>query len=184
MGLQADLGFTWQRPNPAQRAVARIASTGGGSWLLHKVLYRIDRPLSRWSRGRITLPPLLTGMQVLMLTTTGARSGLPRTMPIAAIPFGDDFVAMGTNFAQPRSPAWAINLAATPRARADWRGEVVDVQATRVPSQQMDDAWSAAERVYAGFAAYRQRIGTSREVMAFVLTRAADTAPQAPRRRR
>jgi deazaflavin-dependent oxidoreductase (nitroreductase family) len=174
MGLQADLTFTWRRPNVVQRGVAQVASTSGGSWLLHKVLYRIDRPLNRWSRGRVTLPPVLTGMQVLMLTTTGARTGLPRTMPIAAIPFGEDFVAMGTNFAQPRSPAWAINLAASPRARADWRGTVIDVTATRVPVEQMDQAWAAAERVYAGFAAYRQRIGTSREVLAFVLTRATD----------
>ena len=172
MGLQADLGFRWQAPNPVQRAVARVAATSGGSWLLHKVLYRVDRPLSRWSGGRITLPSLLTGMQVLMLTTTGARTGLPRTMPIAAIPFGEELIAMGTNFAQPRTPAWAINLAASPRAHLAWRGRSLDVVATAVPRDQMDLAWQAAGEVYAGFRAYRRRIGTSREVLAFILTQA------------
>ena len=66
----------------------------------------IDRPLHRWTGGRLTAPGLLAGLPVIMVTTTGARSGLARTMPLAGIPVADDLAVVGSNFAQARTPAW------------------------------------------------------------------------------
>ena len=74
-------------------------------------------------------PEVLAGLPVIMVTTTGARSGLPRTMPLAGIPCGDDLAVVGSNFAQPSTPAWVHNLEADPQATVVWRDRSVAVRA-------------------------------------------------------
>lgn len=170
MGLQTALGFRWSPPNPVQRSMQRVGATKAGGWTFQRTLYRVDRPLHRWSDGRLTLPGMLTGLPVIMLTTTGAKTGLPRTMPVAGIPLDDDLVILGTNFAQGRTPGWVANLEAQPRATVTWRATQVTVDAHRVPSDDMEQVWRASARVYSGFPKYRERIADSREVRAFVLT--------------
>lgn len=169
MGVQQELGFTFRPPNPVQHALQRTASTRGGSWLFQRTLYRIDRPLHRWTGGRVTLPGLATGLPVIMLTTTGAKSGLKRTMPVAGIPFGDDLVILGTNYAQQNTPGWVFNLLQDPRAVIEWKSTRVEVVASVVDVDRMDEVWQAAGRVYVGFPKYRERTSGSREVQAFVL---------------
>jgi deazaflavin-dependent oxidoreductase (nitroreductase family) len=168
MGLRQSLGYRPGSPNAVQRGMQVIAETKPGSWALQRSLYRLDRPLYRWSDGRLTIPQVVTGLSVIMLTTTGAKSGLPRTMPIAGIPLGDDIAVMGTNFAQPRSPAWALNLEADPRARVGYRDRSVDVVARPATDEERERAWTTAAAAYRGFRAYRQRI-TDRPVRIFVL---------------
>lgn len=147
----------------------RMGSTSVGSWVFQRTLYRIDRPLHRWTDGRVTVPGLVTGMPVVMLTTTGAKSGVSRTMPVAGIPFDDDLVVLGTNYAQGRTPGWVINLEKEPRATVAWKSRSVPVIAVVVPGERMDEVWQAASRVYVGFPKYRQRIADTRPVRAFVL---------------
>jgi len=171
--MQTILGYRFRPANPAQLAMQRIGSTKPGSWLFQRTLYRIDRPLYQWSNGKVTLPGPLTGLPVVMLTTTGAKSGLPRTMPVAGIPFGDDLLILGTNYAQGNTPGWVFNLEKDPRATVAWRGRSAAAIATRLPDERMDEAWQAAGRVYVGFPKYRERIDDTREVRAFVLAPAA-----------
>ncbi len=168
MRVQAELGFTWKPPNALQRALQRVGATRPGSWLFQRTLYRIDRPLHRWSSGRITLPGLVVGLPVVMLTTTGARSGLPRTMPVAAIPWGADIAILGTNYAQPRSPAWVHNLLADPQATVTWRQSRVRVRARVARADEVEGIWSMADEVFIGFTGYRARVH-DRAVYQFVL---------------
>jgi len=168
-GLQHALGFRFTPANAVQRVLQRSASTRAGAWVFQRTLYRVDRPLYRWSHGRLTAPGVTTGLPVIMLTTTGAKSGLPRTMPVAAIPFQGDLAVVGTNFAQAKTPGWVFNLLAHPEAEVTWRDRSAAVRAERIPAEQMPELWDAAAAVYTGFPKYRERIGQSREVKAFAL---------------
>jgi hypothetical protein len=71
---------TFENATAVQRALRRVAASGPGAFLFARVLYRIDRPVYRITRGRHTLASLLSGIPVVMITTTGARSGRPRTV--------------------------------------------------------------------------------------------------------
>lgn len=171
-GLCRELGFAPRRGNSAQLAMQRAAMTKAGSWTFQRTLYRIDRPLYRWSKGRFTVPDLATGVPVIMLTTTGAKSGLARTMPVAGIPDEnvEGIYIMGTNYAQPKTPAWVFNLEAEPWCDVSWRGRNAPAIAHAVTdSQEREMAWARASEFYLGFTAYRQRIA-HREVRIFRLT--------------
>jgi len=168
MGVQADLGFAWRPPNALQRSLQRVGATRAGSWIFQRTLYRVDRPLHRWTSGRVTLPGLVVGLPVVMLTTTGARSGLARTMPVAAIPWGADIAILGTNYAQPKAPAWVHNLLADPTAVVTWRQRQVSVRARVSRGDEIEGIWSNADQVFIGFTGYRSRV-RDRDVYQFVL---------------
>ncbi|MGZ4651034.1 MAG: nitroreductase/quinone reductase family protein, partial [Kineosporiaceae bacterium] len=79
-----------------------FASTRAGSWLIRR-LTPLDRRLLVRSRGRYTvLGPV--GVPLLLLTTTGAKSGLARTTPLVFTRDGDSLILVGSNFGQERHP--------------------------------------------------------------------------------
>lgn len=131
-------------------------------------MYLLDRPLHRLTGGRLTMPGLLAGLPVILLTTTGAKSGQRRTMPVIGVPHGDDLAVVGTNYAQPRNPGWVYNLQAHHDALVTWRAIPVPVRARAASPEEAQQVWSDAGDLYLGFTAYRSRIH-HREVKIFVL---------------
>jgi deazaflavin-dependent oxidoreductase (nitroreductase family) len=168
MALQNELGYIVKTPNGAQRVVQGLASTKPVAWVFQKTLYPMDRILYRRSGGRITVPGLMAGLPVIMLTTTGARSGQPRTMPLIGIPMGDALVILGTNYGQKPTPGWVYNLRADPAATVEYRGTSVDVVARLATDSETDHAFALAVKVYPAYGEYRDRI-EGREVSAFIL---------------
>jgi len=168
MGLQEALGYEPGSANIVQRLMQRIASSRPGSWLFQKLLYRIDRPIFRWSRGRITVPGLVAGLPVIMLTTTGAKSGIERTMPLVGVPVEGDLAVIGSNYGQPATPGWVHNLEANPTGRVAYRDASVEVVARPATDEESNRIFDLAAGIYGGYAAYRAR-ADQRTIRVFVL---------------
>lgn len=168
MALLTELGYTVRTPNLIQRAIQTLASTPPVAWLFQRTLYPLDKWLFRVSGGRVTVPGIMAGLPVIMLTTTGARSGQPRTMPLLGIPSDDALVVLGTNWGQEPTPGWVYNLRADPAAIVGYRGISVQVVARLAEVSETAEAFSVASKVYPGFGPYRDRID-GREVSVFVL---------------
>jgi deazaflavin-dependent oxidoreductase (nitroreductase family) len=169
MGLCEALGYEVRSANAAQRTVQRGASTKAGAWLFSKTAHHLDHLLLARTDGRTALATLVAGIPIITVTTTGAKSGLPRTLPLLGIPIDGDLALIGTNFGQTNTPGWVHNLEADPSARVAYRERNVDVTARRASPDETDAALHAAARVYPGYDKYRERI-TGREVKVFVLT--------------
>lgn len=155
-----------------QRVIQRFGGTRPGTWLFRTLLLPVDRRLVRASGGRFSIPRTLLGLPVVALTTTGARTGRLRTVPVVAIRFGDALALLGTNFGQPRAPAWTANLAAHPQAWVSWRGARWPLAAHRASSADAEHVWALATVLYPGFAAYRRRV-TQRGIDVWILEPAA-----------
>ena len=119
---------------------------------------RADGVVHRATRGRATLASWASGLPVVMLTTTGRRSGRQVTTPIVAVPESDALVLVGSNFGQAHHPAWVHNLRADPRARIDGR----EVRAEEVEGPERERLLALATEVYPGFPAYVQRAAPRR----------------------
>jgi F420H(2)-dependent quinone reductase len=65
--------------------VQKIASSRPGAWFYARTLHHVDRVAFKLSGGRATMTGTLAGLPVVILTTTGAKSGLPRTLPLLCI---------------------------------------------------------------------------------------------------
>jgi deazaflavin-dependent oxidoreductase (nitroreductase family) len=168
MGLAHDLGYVIRRPNLPQRGIQAFASTRAGAWLFSKALRRLDDVVVRASRGRTSAPELLAGLPVIDVTTTGRKSGLPRTSHLIAVPYGDTLALLGTNFGQPSTPAWVLNLEADPRAGLRHHGLSLDAVARPATDDEHAAVLAGSAGVYGGYLKYQGRIA-GRRLRIFVL---------------
>ncbi|RDI59674.1 nitroreductase family deazaflavin-dependent oxidoreductase [Nocardia pseudobrasiliensis] len=157
------------RTSLLSRLASRFASTEPGSFVVRK-LTPLDRRLLTRTAGRYTvLGPI--GAPVILLTTTGRKSGQPRTSPLLYVHDGDVLYVIGSNFGQASHPAWTANLLARPEGEVTIAGERIAVRAKLIEDPaQKDDIFARFVETTAAYAAYRNR--TSRDLRIFALTRA------------
>ncbi|RBO87861.1 deazaflavin-dependent oxidoreductase (nitroreductase family) [Nocardia puris] len=110
------------------------------------------------------------GAPVILLTTTGRKSGQPRTQPLLYVHDGDTLYVIGSNFGQAHHPAWTGNLLAEPRATVAIAGERIRVRATPVTEEAVKESvFARFVEITGAYAAYRDR--TTRDLRIFALTR-------------
>jgi F420H(2)-dependent quinone reductase len=126
---------------------------------------RLNVPVYRLTRGR--LMGKVGGAPVLLLTTTGRRSGQPRTAPVVYVPDGERLIVIGSNAGNARAPAWSLNLQANPDAEVEIRSRRLRVHARVAEGEERAACWRAANAAYGGFDEYEAR--TSRDIKVFVL---------------
>lgn len=105
---------------------------------------------------------------MIVLTTTGAKTGHARTTPLIGIPMDGKLVVIGSNFGTENTPGWVHNLEADPRATVTYRERHAAVVARRANNRETDRAFEAGAAIYAAFPTYRTR-ADHREIRAFAL---------------
>lgn len=168
MGVAADLGYGHHTVNGFQRLMQRFGSSRGGAWMFSRLLAPVDRVVHRMTKGRTSAPEVLAGLPVIMVTTTGRRSGQARTSPLIAVPVGDTLALLGTNFGQTSTPAWVLNLEADPRLTVAYRERSLDLVARPASDDERAAVWRNSAGVYGGYEKYRERIH-GRALRIFVL---------------
>lgn len=137
-------------PLPAMRGIwfwlVGHAGTNRMSRWLHPILYR-------WTGGAWLVGRSLGNLTIL-LTTTGRRSGEPRTTAIWAYPDGEALVLVASNGGSHRTPAWVLNLRARPEASVQVRREVRRVSAREAEGEEYDRLWRVVVAAYGGYEAY------------------------------
>jgi deazaflavin-dependent oxidoreductase (nitroreductase family) len=169
MDLAADLGYSHASANPLQRLVRWGAGTRPGGWVFAHSLRHLDDVVGRLSGGRHSAPGLLAGLAVIEVTTTGRTSGRRRTSHLIATPYAGTLALLGTNFGQPSTPAWVLNLEADPHATVTYRGASREVIARPASPAEAAEVFALAGEFYPGYLNYRTRIGASRRIRTFVL---------------
>ena len=154
--------------NAPQRVVRTFAASGPGSWMFARVLHHIDKPIHRITGGRHTLASLLSGLPVVFLTTTGARSGKRRTVPVLGLPTQEGLAVIASNYGQVRHPAWYYNLLANPTGEVTVQGVTRRFRATIAEGQARDRIWQEGLRIYPGWSQYERR-ASHRTIAIFVL---------------
>jgi len=161
---------SWDQANPVQRAVRRFAASGPGSAVLSRMLDRLDRLTFRVTKGRHLASSLVSALPVAMVTTTGARSGTRRTVPLLGLPTDDGLAIIGSNYGKPKHPAWRHNLRANPDGEIAVEGERWPFLAVELEDERRERIWQEALRTYPGFTTYAKR-AAPRRISVFVLQR-------------
>lgn len=107
------------------------------------------------------------GTPVLLLTTTGRKSGERRTRPVGYLPDGDRFLVCGSNGGSDHPPAWSLNLRAHPDATVEVGARTVSVTASEITGEEYETAWDRYVAANPGFAGYRTK--TKRHLPIFTL---------------
>ena len=146
-------------------SLQKMASTRPGAWFYSHTLHRFDRIFLRLTGGRATMSNLLAGLPVVMVTTTGAKSGLARTLPLMCIRDERDarkFAIIASNWGQRHYPAWYFNLKANPRASCSIRGQVAEYVAHEADGEEYEMFWQYATDTYIGYPLYKERVSRRR----------------------
>jgi deazaflavin-dependent oxidoreductase (nitroreductase family) len=147
-----------------ERMVRQFLMSRFGIWYGRYILPYLDRPLLYLSRGRWSLSP---GQPILLLFTTGAKSGRPRAVPLLYLADGERLIVVASNGGRDRHPAWYYNLRAHPAATVYQGGQARAYRAYEARDAERDALWRRAVEYFEGFALYEQR--TARHIAVFVL---------------
>ncbi|BBZ28221.1 hypothetical protein MMAD_25160 [Mycolicibacterium madagascariense] len=109
------------------------------------------------------------GGKLLLLHTTGAKSGLPRLSPLAYLTVDGRMLIVGSYAGAPKDPAWVHNLRAHPAARIEVGTEAYDVTATELPDDERDALYPRITAMVPVFAEYQAK--TTRTIPLFELTK-------------
>lgn len=149
-----------------ERLLARFGSTKASAWLGRRVFTPLDRRLqaTRFAPTRFGLK-----LALCSVTTTGRRSGEPRTVPLVSIDQddGDGIVVVATNFGGRHHPAWAYNLEADPAAVVDRNGVRRAGVARKATDEEFGRYWERFNEAWPTYDAYRER--TDRDIKMFVI---------------
>lgn len=109
------------------------------------------------------------GANLLLLTTTGAKSGEQRISPLAYFRVDGKLIIIGSFAGAPNNPAWVHNLRANQGAHIEVGTDSLDVTARELPSAERDELFPKITAVAPGFAEYQSK--TSRVIPLFELQR-------------
>jgi deazaflavin-dependent oxidoreductase (nitroreductase family) len=154
---------TYRQARLLERLVRRSAATRPLAKLYGRIQQPLDRIVYRLTGERATLSSRLSGIEVSMLTTTGARTGKPRTLPVLALPDGGDVILIASNFGRPRHPSWYHNLRADPHATIVTAGVSRELVARELSGADRERCYARAEEIFPPFIYYPRWAG-SREI--------------------
>lgn len=156
------------QPNRLQQFLQFIPKSKPGAWLFARTLHHFDRPVLRLSHGRYSLTSRVTGLPVVAVTTIGAKSGQPRSLPLIAIPDGENVILIASNFGQRHHPTWYYNLRAHPEVQLTYEGKTVAYLARETDGAERERCWRRAVDLYSGYAEYKER-ASQRKIGVFLL---------------
>jgi deazaflavin-dependent oxidoreductase (nitroreductase family) len=136
----------------SDRFVAKFSNTIGARGM--RTIGKLNVPVYRLSGGRIG--GKVGDGPVLLLTTTGRRSGEPRTAPVLYLAHGDAMILIDTNGGNERLPAWSHNLKAEPRAEVEIGRRKLAVTARVAAGAEREELWRACSTQYSGFDEYAE----------------------------
>ncbi len=138
------------------RVLQAFAQTRAGGWLFINVLPSIDRPLLRFSRGRLSTG---IGQTYVLLHARGAKSGIERTTPLLGTKAGGAILLVASKAGATRHPAWFHNVRAHSDVAVTVNGERRPMRARIAGREERERLWAVVCDHYSGYAAYQARTG-------------------------
>lgn len=111
---------------------------------------------------------LWNGVPILLLTTTGRRTGEPRTIPLIFARDGEDYLVVASQGGAPRHPQWYLNLLADGQAEVQVKAEKLSVVARVASDDEKPRLWSIVTEAWPNYDVYQTR--TDRPIPVVVLS--------------
>ena len=147
------------------RKLDRFRYVMGGELATTRLFYTLHRAIYRLSGGRIF--SRMVGCPVVLLTTTGRKSGEPRTAPLLGFEEGQSIVVIPSNAGKKRYPSWYLNLRANAQAEVQVGAQIRQVKAREASVEERERLWQRIVTYYGGYQAYRER--TERHIPVIIL---------------
>ncbi len=147
--------MTVSRGRPYNRAIATA----------QKAVTTLHSTVFRRTNGRFGAT--LAGGPVLLLITTGRKTGQRRTTPLLYLRDGNDYVIVASNGGTPKDPVWWLNLEANPESEIEVGERTIRVRAERASVEEKARLWPSLVEMYSGYSDYQRK--TDRDIPVIIL---------------
>lgn len=105
---------------------------------------------------------------ILLLTTTGRKSGLQRTTPLLYLKDGDNLILVASDGGAPTHPTWSLNVRANPQVEVEIGKQKLAMTARQANAEERARFWPRLIAMYSGYAEYQKK--TTREIPVVILS--------------
>ena len=144
------------KPNAIQKLIHRFFMLRPVTAFFAPRVHHIDKATLKLTRGKHTASEIL-GWNMIQLTTLGAKTKQPRTMPLIGMFDGDKIALVASSFGRAHNPGWYYNLKAHPECEVQFRGRCERYIARETAGDEYERYWQMAVSYYAGYDRYKQR---------------------------
>lgn len=145
-----------RKPNAIQRLLHRFLMLRQVTVFFAPRAHRIDKAILNLTGGKFTASEIL-GWNMIQLTTVGAKSKEPRTLPLAGMFDGDKIALIASSFGRQHNPGWYYNLKAHPECEVQFNSRSGTYAAHEAAGKEYERYWQIAVSFYAGYDKYKQR---------------------------
>jgi deazaflavin-dependent oxidoreductase (nitroreductase family) len=157
-----------KKPSAWQELILRIYMLPIFTSMWPVIQYRIDALIFKLTGGKYSGTEALSGRSIIQLTTTGAKTGQARTMPLVSMFDGEKIALIASNLGQKNNPGWYYNLKAHPQCTVQFNGNIAQYMAYESEGDEREKYWNMAVAVYKGYELYRIR-AAHRQIPVMVL---------------
>lgn len=154
------------RPNAIQKFVHRFFMLRPVTAIFAPWIHQLDTSILKWTKGKFTASEVV-GWNIVQLTTTGARTGRARRMPLLALFVDEKIGLVASSFGRRHNPGWYYNLKSNPECEVQYRGRSRRYMAREAEGEERRELWQLALAYYAGYEKYQER--ASRKIPLMVL---------------
>ena len=145
-----------KKPNMVQRLLHRFLMLRPVTAFFAPRVHHLDKAVFRLTGGRYTAAGIL-GWDIIQLTTIGARTKQPRTMPLVGVIDDERIALIASNFGREHNPAWYYNLKAHAECDVSFKGKNRKYIAYEAEGEEYEHYWQMAVSYYAGYEKYKER---------------------------
>lgn len=152
------------RPNAFQKLLHQFFMLRSVTAFFAPWIHQVDKTLLKLTMGKYAASEIL-GWNIVQLTTIGAKTGRPRTMPLVALFDGEKIALIASSLGRERHPGWYYNLKKNPECDVQWKSRSSKYIAREVEGNEREKYWQLALSYYAGYEKYKERAGRKIPVM-------------------
>jgi len=144
------------KPNAFQKLLHRFLMIRSVTAFFAPRIHRLDRALLERTNGKHSLAEIL-GWPILEITTIGAKTNLPRSMPLIGIIDDKKIALVASSFGREHNPGWYYNLKAHPECDVLFNGRSGKYIAREIDGAEYEKYWPMAVSYYKGYEKYKER---------------------------
>lgn len=145
-----------RKPNVLQKLIHSFLMWRAVTAFFAPRVHRLDKTILKLTRGKFTLSEIL-GWNIIQLTTLGAKTGQPRTMPLIGLFDGEKIALIASSFGRKHNPAWYYNLKAHPECQVQSSQRTGAYIARETEGDEYKKYWQLGVSYYEGYEKYKER---------------------------
>ena len=143
-------------PNAVQKQLHRFFMLRPVTEFFAPRVHRLDHAILKFTKGNFSAVEIL-GWKIIQLTTTGAKTHRPRTIPLLGVFDGEKVALIASSFGRKHNPGWYYNLKANPICLVRFDGRAMNYIAHEAIDAEHEKYFQMAISYYAGYQKYKER---------------------------